>query len=109
MTDKEVRSFIKLTWLMRDCQKKYFELRKKDSKAKKDYQDGLKAKLEPNSMQNLAQRMLETGEEAQKALKESFALEQRLDNELKRLYAKAKEINETNVSRLIELSNYGKN
>ena len=109
MTDKECRSFVKLVYITRQAQRKYFELHRAHQKAKKTYEDAVKAKMEQNSLQYLSKQMLEVSEERDKQLKTSTALETRLDAELKRLYAKAEEINKNSINRIMEVSNYGKN
>ncbi len=109
MTDKETRSFVKLVYITRQAQKKYFEFHRAHQKAKKTYEDAVKSKMESNALQYLSKQMLDAADARDNQLKQSTALEARLDGELKRLYIKAEEINKNSINRIMEVTNYGKN
>lgn len=79
-----MKGFFNLVYKMRKAQGEYFALSNAVQKARKTYNDAQKAKLESNSMQSLAKALSDASATAQEKLKESCALEKRVDEEIQR-------------------------
>lgn len=92
MSEKEIRDFMNLVYVVRRSQKQYFECNKKHQNLKKAYNDAKKAKLDESQIVSLSKLEADSYEEAQKNLKQAFALEKRLDEELSRYAKKAADL-----------------
>lgn len=97
MTEKQLRSFLNLAYLVRKTQKEYFEISKKHSKIKKTYEDAKKAKLDATQIESLSKMLVETSQEREDCLKKSCALETKFDKNLDYFAKKAKELEQFRI------------
>lgn len=97
MTEKELRSFLNLAYLVRKTQKEYFEIHKKYSKIKKTYEDAKKAKLDGSQLESLSKMLVESTQEREDCLKKSCALETRFDKNLDYFAKRSKELGQYKI------------